>query len=107
MPTPSMTGKVPELFTFMKEQGYPIFHMSNIFLRDIEYGIRDYYRVTTKKDIGTRESRRLAQELVAHLLKNNLMSPLGEKTWLLNMPEFLNKPKEEAKEAAPAAAPAA
>ncbi len=104
MPTPSITGNVHELFTFMKEQGYPIFHMSNIFLRDIEYGIRDYYRVATKKDIGTREARRLAAELVDYLLKNNLMTPLNQKTWILNMPEFLNKPKEEPK---PATEPAA
>lgn len=104
MPTPSITGNVHELFTFMKERGYPIFHMSNIFLRDLEYGIRDFYRAATKKDIGTRESRRLAGELVEHLLKNNLISPLNRTTWILNMPEFLNKAKEEPKAAAETAA---
>ncbi len=91
----SVVGKEKELFTFMKEKGYPIFHLSNIFLRDIEYGIRDYYRAHTKKDIGTRTSILLASEFVKALEEKNIIAPLSKNTWLLQMPEFLNKPKEE------------
>lgn len=104
MATPSVVGKEKELFEFMKQEGYPIFHQSNLFLKDVEYGIRDFYRTRTKKDIGTRESKRLAAELLKYLEANGHLRLLSEHTWLLNMPEFLNKPKETpAAEPAPAA----
>ena len=90
----SMIGKEKELFHFMKDNGYPIYHLSNIFKRDIEYGIRDYYRTHLKKDIGTLMSRSLAKELIEHLLTQNTFSPLASNTWILNMPEFLNQPKQ-------------
>ena len=98
----SMIGKEKELFQFMKENGYPIYHLSNIFKRDIEYGIRDYYRTHIKKDVGTLSSRSLAKELIEYLLTQNIFSPLATNTWILNMPEFLNQPikAEPQKEAA-------
>ena len=44
----------PELILdFMKSKGYPVFHKSNIFRRDIEYAIRDYSRTKTRKDLPT------------------------------------------------------
>ncbi len=101
----SMIGKEQELFVFMKSSGYPIFHQSNLFLRDVEYGIRDYCRVKQKKDIGARESIRLSTEFMKDLEARKVIQPLSHNTWLLNMPQFLNKPKDvkEKKEAAPVA----
>lgn len=96
MTAESMIGKEKILFEFMKSTGYPVFHLSNIFLRDIEYGIRDYYRVTLRKDIGARESIRLAKELILDLEMKKIISPLSGSTWIMNMPEFLNKPNAPA-----------
>ena len=94
MPDKSMIGKEEELLSFMKDNGFPVFHQSNIFFRDVEYGIRDYYRVNLKKDIGMRESAKLADEFVKALEQKNIFQPLTPNTWLLNMPQFLNQPKE-------------
>ena len=101
MDLPSIVGKERELFTFMKATGYPVFHQSNIFLRDVQYGIRDYYRVNFKTDIGSRKADAWAKEFIDSLESKGLLKRSVHNTWILQMPEFLNPPKaEEKKEAA-------
>ena len=101
MDFPSIIGKEKELFAFMKENGYPIFHQSNMFLRDIQYGIRDYYRSTYHKDIGSRKSDAYAKDFITDLESKGLLKRFTHNTWILQMIEFLNPPKvEEKKETA-------
>ena len=97
-------GKETALFDFMKANGFPIFHRSNIFLRDIQYGIRDFFRSTEKVDVGSREADRLAAELVAKLEGNGMLLKQTSMRWLLNSEKYLNPPKAEDKKAEPAAA---
>lgn len=101
MELPSVIGKEKELLTFMKAHGYPVFHQSKIFLRDIQYGIRDYYRATYKKDIGSRNSDAFAKDFIEDLESKGLLTRFTQSEWILQMKEFLNPPKaEEKKEAA-------
>lgn len=101
MEFPSIIGKEKELFTFMKEHGYPIFHLSNMFLRDIQYGIRDYYRKSYNKDIGTRKSDAFAKDFITDLESKSILQRFTHNTWILHMEDFLNPMKvEEKKEAA-------
>jgi hypothetical protein len=100
MELPTILGKEKELFTYMKHEGYPVFHMSNIFLRDIQYGIRDYYRSTYRKDIGTRKSDAMAKDFIADLESKGVLLRSNINTWILQMPEFLNPPKAEEKKEA-------
>ena len=79
----SFIGRETELFDFMRDQGYGVYHLSNIFLRDIQYAVRDYHRVHEKEDIGTRASDRIAQELVEDLEQRGILRPQAEKTWVL------------------------
>lgn len=79
----SFVGRETELFDFMRAQGYGVYHLSNVFLRDIQYAVRDYHRVHEKKDIGTRASDRIASELVEDLEKRGILRPQAEKTWVL------------------------
>jgi hypothetical protein len=96
-------GKELDILRFMKQNGFPVFHMSNIFLRDIQYGIRDFYRATERIDIGSRESDACAHAMITHLESNGMLVPFRPNTWILHIEEFLNPPKvEEKKEAAAA-----
>lgn len=79
----SFVGRETELFDFMRAQGYGVYHLSNVFLRDIQYAVRDYHRVHEQKDIGTRASDRIAWELVQDLEKRGIFRPQAEKTWVL------------------------
>ena len=98
----SVIGKERDIFTFMKKNGFPVYHKSNIFLRDIEYGIRAYFLDKTKEDIGTRKAGDFAAELIRDLEKRSLFVPFSEGTWTLNMEEFLNPKKVEAPKTAAA-----
>lgn len=100
MDFPSIVGKEKELFTFMKQRGYPVYHMSNMFLRDIQYGIRDYYRTTFGKDIGSRKSDTFAENFIADMESKGLLRRFTHNTWILLMPEFLNPAKTEEKKEA-------
>ncbi len=97
MKAPSIVGKEHEILTFLKGRGYPVFHRSNIFLRDIQYGVRDYYRDMFKKDVGTREADERALEFIADLVARQLLIPCSPTLYTLNIPEFLNPPKVEEK----------
>lgn len=102
MTLPSIQGKELDLLRFMKQNGYSVFHLSNIFLRDFQYGVRDYFRATIGKDIGSRGSDALAAQAIAALEKEGILLPSMRNTWLLHREEFLNQPKEPATQEAAA-----
>ncbi|MBL0176968.1 MAG: hypothetical protein IPP94_17200 [Ignavibacteria bacterium] len=104
MASPTIIGKEIALFDFMKASGFPIFHRSNMFLRDIEYGIRDFFRATEKIDIGSRQADILGDELIRDLEVKGMLIRQSASQWLLNNEKYLNPPKVEEKKAEPAAA---
>jgi len=79
----SFVGRETELFDFMRDQGYGVYHLSNVFLRDFQYAVRDYHRLHERKDIGTRASDRIAQEFVDDLEQRGILRPQAENTWVL------------------------
>lgn len=97
MKAPSIVGKDHEVLTFMKQRGYPVFHKSNMFLRDFQYGVRDYFRHQFNKDVGTREADLRATEFVEDLVARGILQRCSPTLFLLNLPEFLNPPKVEEK----------
>jgi hypothetical protein len=103
MDIPDIIGRERELFTFMKANGFPVFHQSNIFLRDIQYGVRDFCRTTFKKDIGTRKSDALAEKIIRDLESKGVLQRFTDGVWILQMQEFVNPPKVEEKKAEAAA----
>ena len=99
-------GSEHELFDFMKQDGLPVYHLSNMFLRDIQYAIRDYHRLHEGKDIGTRKSDELADAFVKDLVQRGVLIPRGEKTWLLNDDRYLLPTQKEQEEPASEDTPA-
>lgn len=98
-----INGKELDILRFMKNNGFPVFHMSNIFLRDIQYGIRDYFRATERIDIGSRESDACAHAMISGFERQGILVPFRTNTWILHLEEFLNPPKVEEKKAEAAA----
>ena len=84
-----------ELFSFMRTNNFPVYHLSNIFFRDMEYAIRDYVRSHEGKDIGGREAGRLASAFVADLEQQEILRPHGKNTWILFDEEYSLKSEEQ------------
>jgi hypothetical protein len=84
------------VFEFLREK-YPIFFNSNIFLRDIQYGIMTYFE---RKDIMI--SYPLAEELAlkftSSMESQNILKRLGASTWLINFK--FNDPEIQSEEPA-------
>ncbi|MCF8242765.1 MAG: hypothetical protein K9J16_15410 [Melioribacteraceae bacterium] len=79
-------------FGFMKEK-YPIFFNSNIFLRDLQYGIRSYFE---KKDIDIDYplAERLAHSYAEHLENDNKFIKISGNAWKVNFLKTENVTEE-------------
>ncbi|MAT40281.1 MAG: hypothetical protein CL946_11835 [Ectothiorhodospiraceae bacterium] len=84
-----------DFLRYMREAGYPVFHLSNIFKRDVQYAIRDYFRMNFKKDIGTRKSLELSDKMMKALEDEGLVKAFQGNAWTLYHEEFLLPPQEE------------
>lgn len=95
-----------EFLQFLRSR-YHLFHASNIFFRDLHYGVMMYL-----------EQQQLAQnyivaeditrEVIAHFETSGILKPLNERTWVLILEEFRAESKKPAAPAPnPAPAPAA
>jgi hypothetical protein len=103
MTVEQLTQNLEGFLDFMKDRGYPLYHRSNIFLRDFQYAVRDYIRSTTKKDIGTRKSDAYAKAVIDYMETKGLMKKFANNAWTLEMEKYLLEPKvEEEKQEEPA-----
>ncbi len=91
------TARAEEILEFMKEMGYPVFHLSNIFRRDVQYAVRDYYRTAMKKDIGTRAADACSDKIIEELQQKGIFRKHSSNTWVLHSERYLLSPKTEAK----------
>jgi len=70
--------------TFLSEK-YPFFFNSNIFLRDIQYGISAYFKLKEKK-LGFTEAENIARVFVNHLESLNKLKKVSHNTWIVLIP---------------------
>lgn len=88
---------ISELFNELKNENqiflnylrakFPLFHNSNFFYPDFEYGIIGYLE---KKgiNINYREARELSALLADFYEKNGVLIKINNQTWRVNYPEF-------------------
>jgi|SRR3972149_7831301 len=74
---------------FLKAK-FPVFHNSNFFFRDFQFGIQKFLE---KKEIDVTypESEILAKELSEFFETQQFFIPVSRNTWRINYPEFLTK----------------
>lgn len=75
---------------------YPLYHKSNVFFRDIQFGIKHYLENREIKLTYT-ESEILAREFIKHLQSKGILSKLSDQIFLLNYPEFAVQSKSTTK----------
>lgn len=76
-----------ELLNYLKAR-FPLFHNSNIFFRDFQYGIRSFLE---KKEIITsyQMAEKLADEMAQHYENKNLFVKINNQTWKIHKREFV------------------
>ncbi len=74
------------LLKFLKAK-FPVFHNSNFFFRDLQYGIRSFME---KKDIFItyKESEKLANDIAEHFASKGIFLRVNNQGWKVNYPEF-------------------
>jgi len=74
------------LLKFLKAK-FPVFHNSNFFFRDLQYGIRSFLE---KKDIfiSYKESEKLAGDIAEHFTGKGIFQRVNNQGWKVNYPEF-------------------
>ena len=82
-------GNQVEFLQFMRSRA-PMFHLSNIFFRDLHYAAFEFLKKKNVK-IGYTEAEKVAREIAQHFEKSNLLKKLNVQTWVLNYPEYAAK----------------
>lgn len=75
------------LLEFLKAK-FPVFHNSNLFFRDFQYGIRSFME---KKEISVsyQEAERLAAEMAKHFEDKGIFIKVNHQGWKIHFPEFV------------------
>jgi hypothetical protein len=97
-----LTDNISDFMNHLKSR-YSLFHLSNLFFRDIHYGIKSYLE-TRRVKVAYGEAERLAVLLIRELEKSSVLKPIKNGSWMLNYPEFRKPPVKPAAPAKPAAA---
>jgi len=76
-----------ELLNYLKAK-FPVFHNSNFFFRDFQYGIRSFLE---KKEIKSsyQMAEKLAEEMAKHFEAQNMFVKINHQTWKINKLEFV------------------
>lgn len=96
-----ITENSKEFLKFLKSR-YLLIHQSNVFFRDIHYGVMAYLELNRRR-YRYIEAEELAHDVIASLVKSDILKSVDNKTWLLNYPEFKLVSKQPAVAAKPAA----
>jgi hypothetical protein len=82
----AISGREKDFLLFSKGK-FALFHLSNVFFRDIHYGVWEYLERQGIK-LRYEEAEKVAREIVTMLEEKDILKRLNARTWLLNYPEF-------------------
>lgn len=76
-----------QILSYLKAR-FPLFHNSNFFFRDLQYGIRSYFE---KKGIVVKypQAEKLAYEFAELLEKENIFLKINHQSWKVNFPDYV------------------
>jgi hypothetical protein len=75
------------LLSYLKAK-FPVFHKSNFFFRDLQYGIRSFFE-TKDINISYTEAEELAIAVADHFEKKEIFIKINEKAWTVNHSDFV------------------
>ncbi|MFZ0452999.1 MAG: hypothetical protein WCE54_20665 [Ignavibacteriaceae bacterium] len=80
----------PVIFLNYLKANYPLFHNSNFFFRDLQYGLRKFLE---KKGIVVSYpgSEELTKKLAVYLEEKEILVKISSSTWRVSYPEFVTQ----------------
>jgi len=99
-----------EVLAYLRSR-FPVYHLSNVFFRDVQYGLEMMFRERGSK-LSYSETEKLARRFVEEAERREIFTAIDGQSWRVNYPEFrkpqAKKPEAKPKPAArPTAAPSA
>ncbi len=94
-----------EVLTFLKTK-FPLFHLSNFFFRDLQYGIQMFLERKAGMSIRYPKAESIAKSFAAQLEREKIFIRIDQQSWALNYPEFKTPVTKPAATAKPAPRPA-
>ncbi len=76
-----------EFLNYLKSK-FSLIHNSNIFLRDLHYGLMFYTQEKMKKKLKYFAGEELAKDLASEFVKLGIFSAIDHQSWRLNYQEF-------------------
>jgi len=81
-----VTDNHKDFLRFMKSK-FPLYHLSNVFFRDLHYGVMNYLMGYRRK-VNYSDGEKITRGVVAELEKLGILRPVDKQTWVLHYPEF-------------------
>ena len=81
-------GNPEVLLGFMRRTRKPVFHKSNLFFRDIQFAVRDYFDVIERSPISTPEAERMARKIVEDYEQKGILRQVNNQAYRLEYPEW-------------------
>lgn len=66
---------------------FPLFHNSNLFLRDFQFAINGFFKLKGEQ-LSYTKAEALTKIFASHLEQREILVPLTAMSWRLNFPEF-------------------
>ncbi|HWP81224.1 MAG TPA: hypothetical protein VNN76_01060 [Bacteroidota bacterium] len=104
------TDKRKEFLNFLKSR-YHLYHLSNVFFRDMHYGVMAFLAMNGTK-VKYTQAEELTKKVIESLEQANILVKADRLAWVLTYPDFKKPPVKPAAPAKPstpakpAAAPA-
>ncbi len=85
----TVTNNKVEFLKFLKSK-FSLYHLSNIFFRDIHYGVMDF--LAKKKNEATyTESEKITNEVISYFEIQKIFKRVSARAWVVLYPEFKSK----------------
>lgn len=78
-----------EILSYMREIHKPVFHNSNVFLRDLQYSIQDYFEDKEGTTIRDRQAQQIAEEVARAFERKGIFKKVNPQGFVLNFPELV------------------
>ena len=90
-----------EVFSFLKNH-YPVYHLSNIFFRDMQFGIQKMFEERQER-VNYRQAEKIARAFVEKLEKEKILNRIDTQSWAVNYPDYKTVSRKPAAPAKPEA----
>ncbi len=83
---PIITNSPIEFLNFLRSK-FPVFHMSNVFFRDLTYGVTEYL-AKRNVTVGFTQAEAITHEVISNFEKRNMLRRVNAQGWEVTYPEF-------------------